>query len=650
MSQEPQIDPQHSIHLSVAAPSNAVSETGSSRQRHRLSYKKKALFSVFMTVFLLLAVELFLGLVGIQPQFFSDDPFVGFRAGTPLFIRQGDFFVTNPAKAWYFNDQRFPIQKTARTYRIFCLGGSTTYGHPYDDQTSFVGWLRVRLQDAEPNRDWQVINCGGISYASYRNSHLMQELAAYQPDLFVVYDGHNEFLEERTYAEFKRPGAVMFATEWIVARTRIGTVLSRLAGRGATARHPTVFSDEVDSILKSAVGPEQYHRDPNWQSSVVEHFRTSLDRDVQIARNAGAQLILVKPACNLRSFSPFKSESGPLSAAQTSQCQQLIEDARSLRSRKEYAAAARQFIAAAELDRQHALTQWEAADALWQAGDLDASRSFFVRAIDEDICPLRATTRIVSVIEESARQNRIPLVDFEKLLDCELERTSGPRIPGDESFLDHVHPVIDNNRLIAWGLFDEMVKLRIVRDQPSDDALVDRVSQKVYRGIDRQRQALALVNVSQVLVSAGKDEEALKLTERAEELHGGLTLVAAYRGRILEKLGRADEALSWYQRAVDRDPRALMPLSRLAAADLARGDWNAARDRHQRSLELAAATAPASLQAELHTGLGKAYLGLELWSNAVQEFRRALSITPQSAEAVAGLNEALRRSRSDDLP
>ena len=649
MSQETSNDPQPVEPLPVNATlvANDVPVVSTQGKSRRLSWQKKLLFSAVTTVFVLLCGELLLALVGVKPQFFAEDPFVGFRSGTPLFVRQGEYFTTNPAKIWYFNVQKFPVQKTARSYRIFCLGGSTTYGHPYDDETSYVGWLRARLQDADPDRDWQVINCGGISYASYRNCHLMQELAAYQPDLFVVYDGHNEFLEERTYGELKRPGSVTLAKEFIVTRTRIGTVLSRLAGQAAPEKHPTVLNPEVDSILKSGVGPEQYHRDPDWQKAVVEHFRISLDRDVQVARNAGAQLILVKPASNMRSFSPFKSESGRLSPAQAVEWRKLIEDARTLRSQENFAEAARQFTTAAQLDPLHALTQWEAGDALCLAGDVDAARPFFVRAIDEDICPLRATTQIVSVIEEAASRHRIPLVDFEKLLQSELERTNGPRIPGDESFFDHVHPVIDNNRLIAWGLFDEFVKLRVVRDQPSDDRLVQRVAQKVHRGIDHQKQALALINLSQVLLSAGKDEEALKLTERAEELQIGSPLVAAYRGRVLEKLGRIDEACTWYRQAVDRDPRALMPLSRLAAAHLARQDWDAARDDYERAIALVPPNAPVTLRTELHTGLGKAYSGLQRWTDAVQEFRRVLSFTPRSAEATAGLNDALRRSRSD---
>ena len=44
-----------------------------------------------------------------------------------------------------------------------------------------------------------MINAGGISFASYRVAMLMNELSRYQPDLFIVYSGQNEFLEQRSY-------------------------------------------------------------------------------------------------------------------------------------------------------------------------------------------------------------------------------------------------------------------------------------------------------------------------------------------------------------------------------------------------------------------------------------------------------------------
>src|SRR5690606_36651928 len=101
--------------------------------------------------------------------------------------------------------QSFPARKQPGTFRIFTLGGSTTYGHPWRASTSFSGWLRELLAGLDTSaggpRRFEVINAGGISYASYRATRLAAELARFEPDLFVVYNGHNEFLEERTYRE-----------------------------------------------------------------------------------------------------------------------------------------------------------------------------------------------------------------------------------------------------------------------------------------------------------------------------------------------------------------------------------------------------------------------------------------------------------------
>ena len=53
--------------------------------------------------------------------------------------------VTATGRRGHFNLQRFEREKPENNYRIFCLGGSTTYGRPYDDRTSFCGWLRRLL-------------------------------------------------------------------------------------------------------------------------------------------------------------------------------------------------------------------------------------------------------------------------------------------------------------------------------------------------------------------------------------------------------------------------------------------------------------------------------------------------------------------------
>ena len=110
----------------------------------RLLRRKKLAFSLIATVLFFVLLEGVLTLLGVGPAIDLRDPFFGFDGSSPLFVRDADSddpsrMVTSQNKLAWFNRQSFSRKKTTGTQRIFCLGGSTTYGRPYDDTTSFPG-------------------------------------------------------------------------------------------------------------------------------------------------------------------------------------------------------------------------------------------------------------------------------------------------------------------------------------------------------------------------------------------------------------------------------------------------------------------------------------------------------------------------------
>ncbi|MFN7893905.1 MAG: hypothetical protein ACK5OC_26705, partial [Pirellula sp.] len=218
------------------------------------------------------------------------------------------------------------------------MGGSTTYGHPFFDSTSFSGWLREFLPVHDPSCHWEVINAGGISYASYRVAALMKELAQYEPDLFIVYSAHNEFLERRTYQDmFERSQLAMF-TQGLLSKTRTWALTKRTLdrfrkstpnGQKTGSNRPTdILETEVNEILNHTIGPVDYHRDLTWRANVVKHYENNLRRMVTIARNAGALIVFVTPASNEKDCSPFKSEhDSQLSKADQDRLHEIIHQA-----------------------------------------------------------------------------------------------------------------------------------------------------------------------------------------------------------------------------------------------------------------------------------------------------------------------------------
>lgn len=89
------------------------------------------LLPVTAIVLFFIMLEGGLALFGQKQALQEEDPFVGFASNSPLFVpSQGpggrQVMTTAPNKKYFFNRQEFTQVKSPLTYRIFCLGGSTT--------------------------------------------------------------------------------------------------------------------------------------------------------------------------------------------------------------------------------------------------------------------------------------------------------------------------------------------------------------------------------------------------------------------------------------------------------------------------------------------------------------------------------------------
>lgn len=612
--------------------SSAVEERSPERprnQRRRLSLRRRFLFSVFSTALLFASLELILAVLGVQPVSNRRDAYVGFAGSVPLFTKSGDLYSTTPLKLSYFNQQSFSAKKSRGTRRVFCLGGSTTFGHPYEDPTSFCGWLREMLHEVEPDGSWEVINCGGVSYASYRVALLMNELIEYEPDLFIVYTGHNEFLEERSYGNLREAGLVEMAGR-SVSRLRISGVIDDFLG-GLSSHDKTTsrLAAEVDVILDHTDGPETYRRDPELRRGVVAHFRESLLRIIQLAQGSGAKVILVKPESNLKDFSPFKSES-TLSFGESLRWEKLIRDAREARKTGQTEVAVELLLLACSLDPHHADGLFQAASALFEAGRIEEAEQYSLNARDEDVCNLRAPREITESIPIVAESRNVKVVNFQKIIAQRCLQIHGHMLPGDECFLDHVHPTVDANGDLGVALFKTMQEMELVPPQHSPEQIHERVRHRVTSSISKEEQALALTRVAQVLAWAGKDQEGLRSAKQAVELCPESSAVVSQYGRMLEKNGQTEDAFIQYQAAVRLDSSDSLALSRLAAAFFMKDSIKEARDHWGTAIANTPDSAPLSFRVELHVRVGDCHALLGDREAARKEYLIASRLDPAS--------------------
>ena len=597
-----------------------------------LSRGKKSAFALLTTMLCFVALEVILGLAGVRPTATVRDPYVGFKSTIPLYVEteQPDgriLLATAENKFGWFNRQQFSKTKPKAAFRIFCLGGSTTYGRPYHDLTSFPGWLRELLPVADPSRTWEVINAGGISYASYRVAALMDELAEYDADLFIVYSGHNEFLEERTYGDIRKPSPWMHVSA-ALSRTRTWTTLSRLFRRDRPpVNNRFELPGEVDAVLDHTVGPTDYQRNDRLRRQVLEHYELNLARMVQIARAGGARLLFITPASNVKDCSPFKSQHGDkLGKRAFEQWSSLFERGQLFQQSEQLAEAFAAYQQAIEIDDRFAELHYRIGHALFAADRLAEARTEFERAIDEDVCPLRAVTETCRIVAQTAERFDVPLVDFDSLLKNDCLRRYGHNSPGREYFLDHVHPTIETNRLLAVAIIEQLIREGIVANSASgNDATIAEVVKRIEDRIDPQAHAVALRNLAKVLNWAGKHDEAgplaLKALETLPDDPECLFLAAAY----LKMTGEVDQAIEYFRKTLMSDPEYAEAHQLLGAALVERGDFQQARVHFSEVLRINPDDADA------HHMVGAILAQQEKFAEALLSYREANRLKPNDA-------------------
>lgn len=398
-------------------------------------------------------------LAGWGGQSVPANAFAEFNKNRRLFTLSddGSNFQIAEERRLYFAKENFPAQKSTGTFRVFVLGGSTVQGRPFSIPTSFGTFLKLGLQHADPETNWEVVNCGGISYGSYRLLPIFTECLNYEPDLFIFCGGHNEFLECVTYGEVIATSPALRQTQsWLDKSHGVRLLRNALPTKPGefednhTAR--SLLPEEVDAILDHQGGLKAYTRAALRRKTIESQFGHNLKQMVNISNEHQVPIVLMTPPSNLADCPPFKSEfseatddakrkkiADNLKAAADFQSNNLTESIRVLE-------------ATTKLDPEFAFTWYQLGRSYSLAGQNMKAETAFIRARDEDICPLRMTSNLADSLQRVADENDIPHVDLNEFF--ATQNRDG--IVGDDSLIDHVHPSFRGNQQIAFELIERL--------------------------------------------------------------------------------------------------------------------------------------------------------------------------------------------------
>jgi len=187
----------------------------------RVSYKKQIIFGIMLLTVTIFVLEGFARLydyqfpancefsrsdaeenlpINVKHQMCEDFRKIVFIHEPIRHMLPNQHFQTININEYGFRGTEISKQKPEDTFRIFVLGGSTTFGAgSTSDQTSIPGYLQTKLTSANLPFEIEVINAGVSGAHSYGESRLIKErLLQFEPDLFIVYDGWNDAVSRIT--------------------------------------------------------------------------------------------------------------------------------------------------------------------------------------------------------------------------------------------------------------------------------------------------------------------------------------------------------------------------------------------------------------------------------------------------------------------
>lgn len=139
-----------------------------------------------------------------------------------------DMQILNPdvSYRYFFTTKNIPFsvesfiekEKKENSFRVFVLGASSGAGYPYHSSASMSKFIRKKLEILYPDITIEVPNISMAAINSYTIRDLVPEIIKKQPDVILIYLGHNEYYGALGVGSFESLGTSRFivnTTLWL---------------------------------------------------------------------------------------------------------------------------------------------------------------------------------------------------------------------------------------------------------------------------------------------------------------------------------------------------------------------------------------------------------------------------------------------------
>ncbi len=386
-----------------------------------------------------------------------------------------DPLVKNSRLSELLPETSFAAQKGENVFRIFCLGGSTTRGDFSDNR--FPDLLAEMLSRSEVDKKIEVFNLGITTFNSYQVADFVAELIDYEPDLLIIYMGHNEIYGPLGVGSSSQISSSYWLTKTVLYLQRFRS-FQLLQNQYLKLFDIDSDEDRQGVLFKVMATSSMEPFSPKKEKS-LHNFANNLDKIIAQVHKRDVPLILTTIASNIRDFRPFDSAIPEGDIAK--EWQSLIDSAVALKDKGNLQEAAETFLQAIDLYPDNAQQYFDLGQVCMALKMYGVALESLTKAKDLDIIPFRASSGINRIIRQKAAESGLVILDVEEI----YKTKSDDGLIGKPIMIEHLHPSAYGHYLIAAGLVEIIVKTGLL--QPGKE--IDFANSAVRAGFNAEINA-----------------------------------------------------------------------------------------------------------------------------------------------------------------
>ena len=288
--------------------------------------------------------------------------------------------------------------KSANSYRVFLIGEAALSGWPYSAEHSLQKKLDNLFGDFLTNENIEIITISSAGFNTSQAVDIIPRILELKPDLIVLYTGHNEFYGYQGYSTISSQSKSFLFGFAQTLLNKIGVVNSIKYDKSVDDLEVLLPFNSDEQII--AASQKEYKKiKSQYQSNVNKIISICKENKIQLALTVLSDNYLLPPI-------------GVIGGKNHASADIIYNNARM---------------------------------ALTRDGNPIKATQLFKKSKDADAFRLRIPEDFIQSLRKISSQSKVSLAD----VNSEFIKNSHNEIPGDELFLDYIHPNSNGLNIIA---------------------------------------------------------------------------------------------------------------------------------------------------------------------------------------------------------